>query len=99
MIEKLFDEATGEAEQKGFCDTELGTNKLTREKKSSAVEMLTASIEEMSAKTTQLSEEVTQLSEEVTAIGAIDKALGVLKEFYAKAAGATALAQTQSGGA
>merc|ERR1719428_1326009 len=37
MIAKLMEEANEEAEHKGFCDTEMGTNKNTRDEKSEKV--------------------------------------------------------------
>ena len=45
LINKLVEEATAEAEHKGWCDTELGTNEHTRKTKSEEVEKLTAEIE------------------------------------------------------
>merc|ERR1719408_1177894 len=36
LIVKLMEEANEEAEQKGFCDTELSTNEQTRKEKTSA---------------------------------------------------------------
>jgi len=122
MIEKLMQEAADEVEHKGFCDTEMGTNKATRDSKSDEVAGLKATIEELGATIAKLSEEIAGLG---TAISEIDaamvkatnmrtaekekntatiadakvaqeatqKALTVLKEFYDKAATATALAQ------
>merc|ERR1719160_452811 len=54
MITKLMEEANEEAEHKGFCDTEMGTNKNTRDEKSKKVEKLTALIEELTASITKL---------------------------------------------
>merc|ERR1719160_693680 len=54
MITKLMEEANEEAEHKGFCDTEMGTNKNTRDEKSKKVDKLTALIEELSASITKL---------------------------------------------
>jgi len=122
MIMKLTEEATEEAEHKGFCDTELGTNKMTRDSKSTEVGELTAQIEGLNAKSTKLANEISQLSEDIAqsdaamakatanreeekakntatiadakgAIAAVSQATQVLKEFYAKAAGATSLVQ------
>jgi len=105
----------------------MGTNKMTREKKTAAVESLSANIEEMTAKSGQLTEEVAELSEDIAsidaalakateirtqekaknaqtiseaqqAITAVQKAVDVLKEFYDKAAGATAFSQFMSNG-
>merc|ERR1719223_857006 len=70
MVGKLMSEATDEAEQKGFCDTEMGTNQMTRDKKTAAVESLTANIQEMTAKSGQLTEEVAKLTEDIASIDA-----------------------------
>jgi len=68
MVYKLMEEANEEAEHKGFCDTEMGTNKNTRDQKSSKVEELTASIEEMTSQAKVLTSEAAALTEDVTAI-------------------------------
>jgi len=72
MIVKLMEEATEEAEHKGWCDTELATNGQTREDKSDQVSTLTAHSEELSAEIAKLSNEITELSD---GIAAIDKAV------------------------
>merc|ERR1719443_2853325 len=48
LIVKLMEEANAEAEHKGFCDTELATNKQTRDNLSADVDELTAAIKELS---------------------------------------------------
>merc|ERR1719159_1908337 len=68
MVYKLMEEANEEAEHKGFCDTEMGTNKNTRDAKTTKVEELTASITEMTAEAAQLSEEAAGLTEDVVAL-------------------------------
>merc|ERR1719487_1615178 len=65
MITKLLEEANAEAEQKGFCDKELGTNKVTRDKLSSDIEKLQAEIEEADANIARWGEEIAQLTTEV----------------------------------
>jgi len=72
MITKLMEEANEEAEHKGFCDTEMGTNKNTRDAKSEKVDSLTAQIEELTASITKIGEETTVLS---TAISEIDASM------------------------
>merc|ERR1719487_502500 len=72
LIVKLMEEATEESEHKGWCDTEMGTNKQTREDKADQVSTLTAESEELSAKISKLSEEMAALSDD---IAAIDKAV------------------------
>merc|ERR1712187_633167 len=122
LIVKLMEEATEEAEHKGWCDKELATNEQTRNEKTTAVETLNAEIEELTAPIAKTKEEIialttavadldaavakaTKLREEekeknqVTvddaqeAQTAVAQALTVLKEFYAKAAKATAFVQ------
>merc|ERR1719310_1893145 len=68
MVFKLMEEATEEAEHKGFCDTELGTNKITRDAKTADSEELRAMIEGLSAEIQKLTMEVADLSDQVTAI-------------------------------
>merc|ERR1719213_707922 len=68
MVYKLMEEANEEAEHKGFCDTEMGTNKNTRDEKSAKVEELTASIAEMTAQAEVLTTEAAALSDDVTAL-------------------------------
>jgi len=123
MISKLQDEASEEADHKGWCDEELGTNEKTRTAKSTRVAELKASVEEMTAASQKLATDIGNLEKEVAdldaaladattqreaekekntetladakkAIVAVQKAQDVLKEFYTKAAGATALVQT-----
>jgi len=124
LITKLLEEANEEAEHKGWCDTELATNKQTRTEKTEAVVTLTAEIDELSASIASLTEEITALMEAVAALDeavakatsirdaekakntqtisdsqeaqeAVAQALAVLREFYAKAAQATALVQQE----
>merc|ERR1719335_171909 len=72
MITKLVEEANEEAEHKGFCDTELGSNKQTRDSKSEESETLKALIEQLSADIAKLASEISDLS---SAIAAIDAAM------------------------
>merc|ERR1719214_258118 len=65
MIVKLMEEANAEAEKKGWCDTELATNKQTREIKTSEVEELTADIDEATATNAKLKEDVKTLGDEI----------------------------------
>merc|ERR1719379_2791949 len=62
MIVKLMEEANAEAEQKGFCDTEMATNKQTRDIKSEKIDELTAAIEEHTAEKEKLTTEISELS-------------------------------------
>jgi hypothetical protein len=68
MVDKLMEEANEEAEHKGFCDTEMGTNKNTRDTKTSEVDSLTAEIEELTAAIAKLGKDAADLAAEITAI-------------------------------
>merc|ERR1719408_1076221 len=124
LIVKLMEEANEEAEQKGFCDTELSTNEQTRKEKTDAVETLHAEIDQLEASISKLTEDISALTKAVAELDsamakatelrqeektentqaikdageaqtAVAQALTVLKEFYAKAAEATAFVQAQ----
>merc|ERR1719316_1620472 len=70
MITKLMEEANEEASHKAFCDTEMGTNKQTRDKKTAQSEELNADIEELTADISKLASEITELSNELAALDA-----------------------------
>merc|ERR1719375_2945875 len=72
MITKLQEEAQEEAEHKGFCDSELSSNKATRDSKTEESDTLKANIEELTADIAKLAEQISELS---AAIAAIDKAV------------------------
>merc|ERR1719379_672612 len=61
MIQKLMTEAQEEAEQKGFCDTEMSTNKMTRDQKTDEVASPKAETEELSAQIQELAENIVAL--------------------------------------
>eukprot|EP00408_Alexandrium_pacificum_P003044 CAMPEP_0171230658 /NCGR_PEP_ID=MMETSP0790-20130122/39510_1 /TAXON_ID=2925 /ORGANISM="Alexandrium catenella, Strain OF101" /LENGTH=688 /DNA_ID=CAMNT_0011696877 /DNA_START=86 /DNA_END=2152 /DNA_ORIENTATION=+ len=122
LIVQLMEEATAETEHKGWCDTELTTNKQTRDKKTEEANALTAEIEDLTAQIAQLTQDIADLAAGVKELDAsmakatedrtaskeaneqtvkeakeaqvaVQQALAVLKEYYAKSAEATALAQ------
>jgi len=122
LITKLLAEANEEADHKGWCDTEMATNKNTRDKKTEELNTLHAQIDQLTAEITTLSQEIADLSAAIAEIDkavaeatevrnkeseknketvedakeaqtAVTQALAVLKDFYAKAATATALAR------
>merc|ERR1719388_749067 len=122
LIVKLMEEATSETEHKGWCDTELTTNKQTRDKKSAEIAELESLIEDLTATIASLTQDIADLTaavkeldaamaketEERTAAKAknaetvkdakaaqvaVEEAMAVLKDFYAKSAEATAFAQ------
>lgn len=72
MIKKLMEQANEEAEHKAFCDTEMATNKMTRDTKTALVAELQASIEELSADINELALKISQTS---AAISEIDAAM------------------------
>merc|ERR1719335_2049490 len=85
MVYKLMEEANEEAEHKGFCDTEMGTNKNTRDAKSSKVEELTASIKQEQAEAELLTSEAAGLTDEVLASDmAVSEASALRSEESAK---------------
>merc|ERR1719356_2020947 len=73
LIVKLMEQANAEADQHAYCETELATNKQTREIKSSEVEELTAELESQNALKETLTTEITELSDEVAKIKAEQK--------------------------
>merc|ERR1719375_796871 len=78
LIVKLMEEATEEAETKGFCDKELSTNEHTRKEKTSQVETLTADIDELTASVAVLSEEIGSLTQQISALdAAVEKASSI----------------------
>merc|ERR1719265_2380017 len=124
LIVKLMEEATEEAEHKGWCDTELVTNQQTRDQLTAEVNELTAQVDELTALIAKLTQEIAELNAGIAEIDdavakatadreaekaknaqtvtdaqeaqtAVEQALSVLKEFYAKAAQATSLLQKQ----
>jgi len=70
MIFKLMEEANEEAEHKGFCDTELTTNKQTRDTKTEDAATLKAEMEGLSADIASLGESVAELSGAIAEIDA-----------------------------
>jgi len=122
LIGKLMDEGTAETERKGWCDTELATNKQTRDAKSEEVSKLTADVDNLHAEIAQLAQDASDISAEIKELDAamaaavaertsskekngvtiaeakeaqvvLQKAVAVVKEYYAKSAEATALVQ------
>lgn len=123
MITRLIEEANADAEKEGWCDTEMGKSKVTRNKLSEEIDGLDAAIEDGKATIMKLTQEMADLAKEiedldeqmgeatnlraeekaknkatiqdaVAAQRAVSAATAVLKDFYAKAAGATAFVQT-----
>merc|ERR1719484_408533 len=101
MIVRLMEEANEETEHKGWCDSELGANKVARDSKTEDVNQLTAQADQLTADIAKLTQEIADTTAAIAELDAAAKqaqeavknALAVLKEFYAKAAEATALMQ------
>jgi len=70
LIVRLMEEANQEADHKAWCDTEVATNKQTRENKAQKVDQLTAEVEELTAQIARLTQEMSDLTDEMTAIDA-----------------------------
>jgi uncharacterized protein YoxC len=80
LIVKLMEEATEETEHKGWCDTEMTSNKQTREDKAEAVSTLTANGEELTAKISKLSNKIAELSDSISEIDAAVAEATALRE-------------------
>jgi len=70
LVQRLIAEATEEAEHKGWCDTELGTNEVTRKEKSSRVETLHAEIEGLQSKIATLTKDIAETSKAIADLNA-----------------------------
>merc|ERR1719174_1344553 len=124
MITRLLEEANADAEKEGWCDTEMGKSKVTRNKLSEEIDGLDAAIEDGKGTIMKLTQELADLADEIKDLDAqmgeatqlrteekaknkatiedaqgaqkaVAAATAVLKDFYAKAAQATALVQTK----
>jgi len=65
MIKKLQKEAFEDAQHEGFCDTEMGKSKVTRNKLNEDIDGLSSEIEALKATIVELSEEIATLSKEI----------------------------------
>lgn len=70
LLKRLLAEEGKEAEQKGWCDTELATNAHTRKAKSQSVELLTSEIDALQASIASLAKDLQELSVAVAQIEA-----------------------------
>jgi pyruvate formate-lyase activating enzyme-like uncharacterized protein len=81
LIIKLSEAANAEADHHGYCQTELATNKQTREIKSSEVDELAANLEEETANNEKLASEIATLSDSIAEIkGEQSKATNLRQE-------------------
>jgi hypothetical protein len=72
LIMKLKEEANAEAEEHGWCQTELAANKQVTDDKTKAAAELTANIEQLQA---EIADQTTKMQELTAAIQASDKAV------------------------
>jgi len=81
LIVRLMEQANEEAEQKGWCDTELATNEATRKEKTAAVEKLHAEIDQLEASIAKLTEDISDLTAAVAELdAAVAKATAIRAE-------------------
>merc|ERR1719162_711173 len=64
LVAKLKEEAAAEAEHKAWCDEQLKTNKIKREKKTAKVNKLTATVESLTESIKSMGEKIATLSKE-----------------------------------
>jgi DNA repair exonuclease SbcCD ATPase subunit len=94
LIVRLMEESTEEAEHKGWCDTELGTNKQTRADKAESVDLLAAKKDQLTADISKLAEDIADISDAIAAIDvAVAKATEVRSQEKEKNAKTVADAQ------
>merc|ERR1719353_340941 len=77
LMVKLMEEAASETEHKGWCDTELTTNKQTRDKKTSEVNELESEIEDLTATIAELTQDIADLT---AAVKELDAAMAEMTE-------------------
>jgi len=65
MITRLLEEANADAEKEGWCDTEMGKSKVTRNKLSEEIDGLDAAIEEGKGTIMALTQELADLADEI----------------------------------
>merc|ERR550514_2321486 len=70
LIERLLAEAADEATHKGFCDTELGKAKTTRDFQHEKTQKLSAELEKLEVTKEQLEEKITTLTGELKDLNA-----------------------------
>jgi len=70
LMVKLMEEGTSETEHKGWCDTELTTNKQSRHKKTADANELQSNIEDLTATIAQLTQDISDLTAAVADLDA-----------------------------
>jgi len=85
LLGKMQEQQEAEISQKGFCDKELGTNKITRADKTDAVDTLTANIDQLTTSIATLTAESADLSKQLSSIAsALAEATKLRQEEKAK---------------
>merc|ERR1719486_1467220 len=85
MIQRMEKEANADAEREGWCDTEIGKSKVTRNKLNEDIDGLTADIEDGKATIAMLAEEIAKLTQEVADLqAAMEEATKLRAEEKAK---------------
>merc|ERR1719428_2807024 len=85
MITRLLNEANQDASREGWCDTELGKSKVTRNKLNEDIDGLTAAIDEGKATIAKLTEEIASLEKEIAELqSAMVEATKIREEEKAK---------------
>jgi uncharacterized protein YoxC len=62
LIVNLMEESTSETEHKGWCDSELVANKISRESRTADANQLNADIEDLTSEIAQLTQDIADLS-------------------------------------
>jgi hypothetical protein len=65
MITRLLEEANADAQKEGWCDTEMGKSKVTRNKLSEEIDGLSAAIEDGKGTIMKLTQELADLADEI----------------------------------
>jgi len=68
LITRLLEEANADAKQEGFCDTELGKSKITRNKLTEDIDGLKAAVDDTKATIMKLGDNIEELSGQVQEI-------------------------------
>merc|ERR1719291_20494 len=85
MITRLLEEAKEDADHEGFCDTEIGKSKITRNKLSEDINGLEAAIDDGKATILELADSTAELTKEVAELDkSLDEAATLRSEEKAK---------------
>merc|ERR1711971_695836 len=85
MITRLLEEAKEDADHEGFCDTEMGKSKITRNKLAEEIDGLEAAIEEGKSTMLKLADRIATSTKEINELDqALDQATSLRAEEKAK---------------